>query len=108
VQYSGPFARIRLASILDPSTFTPPAASTRSTRAAAIRRHPGRHPEGRRRPDRLQHTEGTQSIADSRAIRALTLSSRIPYYTTAAGARAAALAMQNRLEGDLRVRSLQG
>jgi carbamoyl-phosphate synthase large subunit len=52
-------------------------------------------------------TEGTQSIADSRAIRALTLSSRIPYYTTAAGARAAALAMQNRLEGDLRVRSLQ-
>ena len=53
-------------------------------------------------------TEGTQSIADSRAIRSLTLSGRIPYYTTAAGARAAALAMQNRLEGDLRVRSLQG
>jgi carbamoyl-phosphate synthase large subunit len=53
-------------------------------------------------------TEGTQSIADSRAIRALTLSGKIPYYTTAAGARAAALAMQNRLEGDLRVRSLQG
>jgi hypothetical protein len=53
-------------------------------------------------------TEGTQSIADSRAIRALTLASRIPYYTTAAGARAAALAMQNRLEGDLTVRSLQG
>ena len=53
-------------------------------------------------------TEGTQSIADSRAIRTLTLSSRIPYYTTAAGARAAALAMQDRLEGDLRVRSLQG
>lgn len=53
-------------------------------------------------------TEGSQSISDSRAIRALTLSSRIPYYTTAAGARAAALAMRNRLEGDLRVRSLQG
>jgi carbamoyl-phosphate synthase large subunit len=53
-------------------------------------------------------TEGTQSIADSRAIRALTLSGRIPYYTTAAGARAAALAMRDRLEGDLRVRSLQG
>ena len=53
-------------------------------------------------------TEGAQSINDSRAIRALTLSGKIPYYTTAAGAWAAALAMQNRLEGDLRVRSLQG
>ena len=53
-------------------------------------------------------TEGTQSIADSRAIRALTLSGRIPYYTTAAGARAAALAMRDRLEGEMRVRSLQG
>ncbi|MFO1207603.1 MAG: carbamoyl-phosphate synthase large subunit [Amaricoccus sp.] len=53
-------------------------------------------------------TEGAQSIADSRAIRALTLSGKIPYYTTAAGARAAALAMRDRLEGDLRVRSLQG
>ena len=53
-------------------------------------------------------TEGSQSISDSRAIRALTLSGKIPYYTTAAGARAAALAMRNRLEGDLTVRSLQG
>ena len=53
-------------------------------------------------------TEGAQSITDSRAIRSLTLSGKIPYYTTAAGARAAALAMQDRLEGDLRVRSLQG
>ncbi len=53
-------------------------------------------------------TEGAQSISDSRAIRALTLSGKIPYYTTAAGARAAALAMRDRLDGDLRVRSLQG
>jgi len=53
-------------------------------------------------------TEGAQSINDSRAIRSLTLSGKIPYYTTAAGARAVALAMQDRLEGDLRVRSLQG
>jgi carbamoyl-phosphate synthase large subunit len=52
-------------------------------------------------------TEGAQSIADSREIRTLALSSRIPYYTTAAGARAAAVAMQDRLEGELRVRSLQ-
>ena len=53
-------------------------------------------------------TSWTASSRSARAIRALTLSGRIPYYTTAAGARAAALAMQNRLEGDLRVRSLQG
>ncbi len=53
-------------------------------------------------------TEGSQSIADSRAIRSLTLSGKTPYFTTAAGARAAALAMVNRLEGELRVRSLQG
>ncbi len=53
-------------------------------------------------------TEGAQSIADSRAIRALALSARIPYFTTAAGARAAAVAMQARLEGELGVRALQG
>jgi carbamoyl-phosphate synthase large subunit len=52
-------------------------------------------------------TEGAQSIADSRAIRALALFARIPYYTTAAGARAAAMAMADRLEGDLAVRALQ-
>ena len=52
-------------------------------------------------------TEGRQSIADSRAIRALTLSTKTPYFTTAAGAHAAALAMKSRLEGELAVRSLQ-
>jgi carbamoyl-phosphate synthase large subunit len=52
-------------------------------------------------------TEGAQSIADSREIRALALSGRIPYYTTAAGSRAAALAMRNRLEGELEVTALQ-
>jgi carbamoyl-phosphate synthase large subunit len=52
-------------------------------------------------------TEGAQSIADSREIRSLALSGRIPYYTTAAGSRAAALAMQNRLEGELDVTALQ-
>ena len=52
-------------------------------------------------------TEGRQSIADSRAIRALTLSTKTPYFTTAAGAYAAALAMKSRLEGELTVRSLQ-
>jgi carbamoyl-phosphate synthase large subunit len=53
-------------------------------------------------------TEGTQSIDDSREIRSLALSGKIPYFTTAAGARAAALAMQARLEGELGVRALQG
>ncbi|MFO1104888.1 MAG: carbamoyl-phosphate synthase large subunit [Amaricoccus sp.] len=53
-------------------------------------------------------TEGTQSINDSRSIRALALSARIPYYTTATGARAAAVAMLSRGEGELLVRPLQG
>ncbi|MCC0066814.1 MAG: carbamoyl-phosphate synthase large subunit [Rhodovulum sp.] len=52
-------------------------------------------------------TEGAQSIADSREIRALALSDRIPYYTTAAGARAAALAIKDRMAGELVVRALQ-
>ncbi|MFQ6553954.1 carbamoyl-phosphate synthase large subunit [Aestuariibius insulae] len=53
-------------------------------------------------------TEGTQAVEDSRSIRAIALYDRIPYYTTAAGAHAAALAMQARDEDDLHVRSLQG
>ncbi len=52
-------------------------------------------------------TEGARSIEDSREIRRVALYDKIPYYTTAAGARAAALAMKNRLEGDLTVTSLQ-
>ena len=52
-------------------------------------------------------TEGARSIEDSREIRRVALYDKIPYYTTAAGARAAALAMKNRLEGDLKVTSLQ-
>ncbi len=53
-------------------------------------------------------TEGAQSIADSREIRSVALYDKIPYYTTAAGARAAARAMKDRMEGELGVRSLQG
>ncbi len=52
-------------------------------------------------------TEGTQSISDSRGIRSVALYDRIPYYTTAAGARAAAMAMRDRGVGELEVRSLQ-
>ncbi|MDE3122136.1 MAG: carbamoyl-phosphate synthase large subunit, partial [Paracoccaceae bacterium] len=53
-------------------------------------------------------TEGTQSIADSRAIRAVALYDKIPYYTTAAGSMAAVQAIRARREGDIRVRTLQG
>ena len=53
-------------------------------------------------------TEGTAAVEDSRSIRAVALSDRIPYYTTAAGSHAAALAMKARAEGEIRVRSLQG
>jgi carbamoyl-phosphate synthase large subunit len=34
-------------------------------------------------------TEGAQSIAHRREVRAFALSTKIPYYTTAAGSRAA-------------------
>ncbi|SET76271.1 carbamoyl-phosphate synthase large subunit [Oceanicella actignis] len=52
-------------------------------------------------------TEGAQAVEDSREIRALALYSRIPYYTTAAGARAAARALRARREGPLDVAPLQ-
>ena len=53
-------------------------------------------------------TEGAQSIEDSREIRSVALYDKIPYYTTAAGCRAAARAMQGRTESDIEVRPLQG
>jgi len=56
----------------------------------------------------LNTTEGTQAVSDSRDIRAVALMDRIPYFTTAAGAVAAAAAIRSREEGDVRVRTLQG
>ena len=56
----------------------------------------------------INTTEGAQAIEDSRAMRNVTLMDKIPYYTTAAAAHAAALAMVSRNEGALQVRSLQG
>ncbi|QQA43760.1 carbamoyl-phosphate synthase large subunit [Pelagovum pacificum] len=53
-------------------------------------------------------TEGAAAVEDSRSMRAVTLADKIPYYTTAAGAHAAALAMKARGEEEMRVRSLQG
>jgi carbamoyl-phosphate synthase large subunit len=55
----------------------------------------------------MNTTESTQAVSDSRDIRAAALSERIPYYTTAAGAHAAALAIRAREEGEVGVRALQ-
>jgi carbamoyl-phosphate synthase large subunit len=56
----------------------------------------------------MNTTEGAQTVSDSRSIRAVALSDRIPYFTTAAASIAAVAAMQARLEGELEVRTLQG
>ncbi len=53
-------------------------------------------------------TEGAQSIDDSREIRRIALYDKIPYYTTAAGARAAARAIEERAKGEIEVFALQG
>jgi len=52
-------------------------------------------------------TEGAQSLADSKEIRSVALYDKIPYYTTAAGARAAARAMKDRATSELDVMPLQ-
>jgi carbamoyl-phosphate synthase large subunit len=56
----------------------------------------------------MNTTEGAQAVEDSREIRSVALYDKIPYYTTAAGAHATALAMQAREEGDVGVMALQG
>ena len=56
----------------------------------------------------LNTTEGAQSVKDSAGIRATALTMRTPYYTTAAGAAAAARAIENRREGEIEVSPLQG
>ncbi|GAA4220966.1 carbamoyl-phosphate synthase large subunit [Sagittula marina] len=56
----------------------------------------------------LNTTEGAASVEDSREIRSVALYDKIPYFTTAAGAHAAAMAMKAREEGELVVKSLQG
>ena len=52
-------------------------------------------------------TEGAQSVRDSFDIRATALRQKIPYYTTAAGAWAAARAIDTLREGQLEVAPLQ-
>ena len=55
----------------------------------------------------MNTTEGTQAVKDSREIRSVALYDKIPYFTTAAAAHAAALAIQSQNEGEIEVKSLQ-
>ncbi|MEL7093141.1 MAG: carbamoyl-phosphate synthase large subunit, partial [Pseudomonadota bacterium] len=52
-------------------------------------------------------TEGAQAVEDSRSIRAIALNDRIPYFTTAAAAQAAAMAIAEQVAGDVGVKALQ-
>ena len=52
-------------------------------------------------------TEGAQALADSRSLRRAALLHKVPYYTTLAGAVAAAQGIRAYLGGDLEVRTLQ-
>ena len=56
----------------------------------------------------INTTEGAQAVEDSRSIRSIALYDKIPYFTTAAGAHAAALAIRAQAEGEVGVKSLQG
>ncbi len=52
-------------------------------------------------------TEGAQALADSRSLRRAALLHKVPYYTTLAGAIAAAQGIKAYRVGDLEVRALQ-
>lgn len=52
-------------------------------------------------------TEGAQALADSRSLRRAALLNKVPYYTTLAGAMAAAQGIKAYKGGDLEVRALQ-
>ena len=55
----------------------------------------------------LNTTEGAQALADSRSLRRAALLHKVPYYTTLAGAIAAAQGIRAYVAGDLEVRALQ-
>ena len=55
----------------------------------------------------LNTTEGAQALADSRSLRRAALLHKVPYYTTLAGAIAAAQGIRAYLADDLKVRALQ-
>ncbi|MBV9067006.1 MAG: carbamoyl-phosphate synthase large subunit, partial [Methylobacteriaceae bacterium] len=52
-------------------------------------------------------TEGAQALTDSRSLRRAALLHKVPYYTTLAGAVAAAQGIKAYIAGDLEVRALQ-
>src|SRR3954447_4808707 len=52
-------------------------------------------------------TDGVTALTDSRSLRRAALLHKVPYYTTLAGAVAAAQGIKAQLEGDLQVRALQ-
>jgi carbamoyl-phosphate synthase large subunit len=52
-------------------------------------------------------TEGAQALTDSRSLRRAALLHKVPYYTTLAGARAAARGIEALIGGELEVRPLQ-
>ncbi|CRL11752.1 carbamoyl-phosphate synthase large subunit [Phaeobacter italicus] len=56
----------------------------------------------------INTTEGAQAVEDSKDMRSVALYDKIPYFTTAAGANAAARAIKAQAEGDVEVKSLQG
>ncbi|MGB7242614.1 MAG: carbamoyl-phosphate synthase large subunit [Sulfitobacter sp.] len=56
----------------------------------------------------INTTEGSQAVEDSKSIRTVALYDKIPYFTTAAGAHAAALAIAAQSDGDVGVKALQG
>lgn len=56
----------------------------------------------------MNTTEGAQAVEDSKSIRSIALYDKIPYYTTAAGTYAAALAIKAQAEDDIGVKPLQG
>jgi carbamoyl-phosphate synthase large subunit len=55
----------------------------------------------------INTTEGPKALGDSRSLRRAALLHKVPYYTTLAGAIAAAEGMKAYASGDLEVRSLQ-
>jgi len=56
----------------------------------------------------MNTTEGSQAVEDSKSIRSIALYDKIPYFTTAAGSHAAALAIKAQAEDEIGVKALQG
>ncbi|MEM6303970.1 MAG: carbamoyl-phosphate synthase large subunit [Pseudomonadota bacterium] len=55
----------------------------------------------------MNTTEGAMAVEDSKSIRSIALYDKIPYYTTAAGSYAAALAIKAQAEDEIGVKALQ-